>query len=205
MCVCLCVRQKASHEPTNRTEIGLVLYSSCMKVLFIIADIWEKDNTNNIAQQIFCFFKHSLRVFIDFSMSFAHFFPSFRAHWDLVIIVTCFFSFSSLYKSDNEHENPNIPFEDSVALVQWLGIRFPSYRNDYDPKEDEIKKQKCLCVCVCLLQIHTYKFKIWMPERQAGHWRRKKPLKQTNIDLIWLTALQIYRIYWMRVCLSKII
>lgn len=91
VCVCLCVRQKASHEPTNRTEIGLVLYSSCMKVLFIIADIWEKDNTNNIAQQIFCFFKHSLRVFIDFSMSFAHFFPSFRAHWDLVIIVTCFF------------------------------------------------------------------------------------------------------------------
>lgn len=33
----------------------------------------------------------------------------------------------------------------------------------------------------------------------------KKPLKQTNIDLIRLTALQIYRIYWMRVCLSKII
>lgn len=25
---------------------------------------------------------------------------------------------------------------------------------------------------------------------------KKKLLKQTNIDLVWLTAFQIYRIYW---------
>lgn len=59
------LRRRWHYSNRRTTEIGLVLYSSCMKVLFIVADIFQKkimQRAYTHGRRIFRFFGHLQHV-----------------------------------------------------------------------------------------------------------------------------------------------
>lgn len=122
------------------------------------------------------------------------------AHWDLVIIVMFvrFFLFFWLAVARHKSDNELLKSEHTIQKFGCLGLilnsvsQLPKWlpSNMKIERNEERKNNSVfvfVCVSVLVTGIHTYKFKIWMPERQAGHWRKKnRSSKQILILFGWL-------------------